>query len=365
MRKALYSTLVLAGVSPLFAGCASQTTSAPKTAAKSTTFSDLPGVSTVAGWFKKDPKTATAPDANIYKDDPIAIGYKNRKAPGPEVYATYGKVQERAGNLDAAEKQYQQALKLAPKDADSLIAYAHLKDRQGKLDEATDLYKQAIKHHPENATAHNDLGLCYARQKKMDASIASLSRAVQLQPAKKLYRNNIATVLVQLDRMPEALEHLSYEEKPAVANYNLACLLHQSGKTQAAGHYFASAAQMDPELTAAREWAVKLGSMPPPAGPRLTNVRANPSDVDPNDGSFSAYNTPTADSTSLPVQYTSSAATGHAYQQHPVGVHQSYQTSDSPYHPALPPTPSNADAYSAENVGNFPPVDGNTPLPRF
>ena len=43
---------------------------------------------------------------------------------------------------------------------------------------------------------------------------------------------------------------------PAVANYNLAALLHRQGNDEAAAQHFAAAVQADPSFTAARVWAI-------------------------------------------------------------------------------------------------------------
>ena len=83
-----------------------------------------------------------------------------------------------------------------------------------------------------------------------------------------------------MGRTQDALAHLMAIDPPAVAHYNLACLLHQRGQSQAAGQHFAQAATLDPSLVMG-EWAARLGAMPAqsqPVGPRLTNVRV----VDPS-----------------------------------------------------------------------------------
>jgi tetratricopeptide (TPR) repeat protein len=156
-----------------------------------------------------------------------------------------------------------------------LLGYAHLLDRQGKLAEATHYYQQAALHHPEDATARNDLGLCYARRGMLNESVVELAKAIELQPQKQLYRNNIATVFVEMGRPQQALQHLMATEQPAVAHYNLACLLHQRGQSQVAAQHFAQAAQLDPSLPGVQQATRQVAGAP--AGARIGNVRA----VDP------------------------------------------------------------------------------------
>jgi len=267
VRKALFATVVLGGVLPVFSvGCTNRTGS--PTLANNSASTDWFGAKRLAALFKPEPQIATSQPAN--PSDPTSLAHKGKPV-GSDLYVATARLYEKRENFPAAEDQYERALKATPGDLAALIGYAHLLDRQGKLDEATRYYLQAVQQHPQDATAHNDLGLCYARRGMMNESLVELSKAVELQPDRKLYRNNIATVFVEMGQPQRALEHMLIGEQPAVAHYNLACLLHQRGQAQAAAHHFAQAAQHDPSLVSAQEWAQKLGTAP--AAPRMTNVR--------------------------------------------------------------------------------------------
>ena len=266
MRKALFATVVAGGFAPfLLAGCSSN--NGPKMA--NNTSSDWFGVKKLAGLFKSDPD----PISNVDEANPFdrtSLAFKG-KPPGPDLYVASAKLAERQNYVEAAEEQYQLALKASETDLAALLGYAHLLDRQGRLQEATNQYEKALQNHPNNAAAHNDLGLCYARRGMLDQSIAELSKAVELAPEKKLYRNNIATVFVEKGQPQRALEHLSVVEQPGVAHYNLACLLHQRGQASAATFHFAEAAKLDPSLGAPQQPTQSIATT---AGPRMTGVRA-------------------------------------------------------------------------------------------
>jgi len=366
VRKALLISFALTGLGPvLVAGCAGKSTTGTPVAKKSS-FSEWPGVSTVAGMFKKDPKKPVAAPFSM-GDEGISLTGKKTK-PTPELMVAWAKMQEHAGKLDDAETNYKEALKIAPNHLPALVGYAHLLDRQNKMEEATALYKQAIDKHPREASAHNDLGLCYARRGMMTESIVSLSKAVELQPNKKLYRNNIATVLVEQNRATEALDHLAAGEQPAVANFNLACLLHQKGKTSQAAIYFARAAEIDPSLVAAREWADKLAATN--ASPRLTSVRPIDS------GSIYDGSRNTVDANRTINTVPAAAASQYGYQPSwPARAsvdnsswNKSSNERGSSYAGDMPPTPDNTAAsnYATRTsaVDELPPVD-STPLPRY
>src|SRR5690606_190013 len=112
--------------------------------------------------------------------------------------------------------------------------------------------------HPRDAAPLNDLGLCYARQGKYGDSVEMFRRAVTLDPLKPLYRNNLATVLVELDRAPEAVEQLATVHNQSVALYNVGFLLNKRGQQAEALSYFERALESDPKFDAARAWVDTL-----------------------------------------------------------------------------------------------------------
>ena len=267
MRKALFATIMAGGFAPfLLAGCTSNN---GPTMAKNNTPSDWFGVKKLAGLFKSDPDPiSSVEEGNPH--DPTSLAYKGTP-PGADLYVSAARVYETQHNIEAAESQYQRALKISATDLAALVGYAHLLDRQGRLDEATNYYLKAVEHHPGNASAHNDMGLCYARRGMLDHSIAELSKAVELAPEKPLYRNNIATVFVEKGQPQQALEHLSVGQEPGVAHYNLASLLQKRGQASAAAYHFAEAARHDPSLAIQQQTAQSIAST---AGPRVTGARA-------------------------------------------------------------------------------------------
>src|SRR5437879_421740 len=69
----------------------------------------------------------------------------------------YGMFLAKSGKLDEAQKIFDQALQLLPKESISYINLGNLFDQQKKYDEAENMYRQAIKLEPSNAYAHYDL----------------------------------------------------------------------------------------------------------------------------------------------------------------------------------------------------------------
>jgi tetratricopeptide (TPR) repeat protein len=216
----------------------------------------IPG-SKNSGYSQK--KAAAAPDR---KTDPISLDYPSGP-PTSNLYLSMAQLSDRSGKTEHARSMYQQSLSIEPTNLDALLGLARLEDREGRLNEALKIYQQAAAAHPQNAKALNDLGLCYARSGQLPASAKTLDQAVRLQPKKALYRNNIAKVLVEIDRVDEAVGHLSSVHPPAIAQYNTGVLLQQRGKTTEAIHFLTAASHIDPQLQPAHALLAELrGSVP-------------------------------------------------------------------------------------------------------
>ena len=234
----------------------------PLTALAGCSSTSTPSTNTTVGtssWDWKNP-FASKPQNVVSSSAPVSLPEKdqlslsNKPRTGSDLYLLNAKMYEQNNNVEAAKSQYEKALELEPKNYEVMLAYAHMNDRAGKFDEAAKLYQRAIAVQPKQPTAYNDLGLCLARVNRYDDAVKNLNKAIELQPQKALYRNNLATVLVQQNKLNEAVTQLSAVNPPAVAHYNVAFLLQRRGDMNAATQHMVTAAQLDPNLTAARQW---------------------------------------------------------------------------------------------------------------
>jgi len=197
-------------------------------------------------------------------DDPTSLNTKT-PPPGPDLYVSTARVYEGTQNFEAAQGQYERALKIDPKYLPALLGYARLLDTQKQFNEADKFYQKAVKLHPEVAAVYNDWGMSQQRRGNLQESAKLLTKATQLQPDKALYRNNLAMVLVVLNRPQEAYRQLAAIESPSVAHFNLGALLHRAGDERAAAFQFAEASKADPSWDQARQWAERLGGAGVPA----------------------------------------------------------------------------------------------------
>ncbi len=242
--------VAVALLAALTAGCTSTTSSTQFSPKQSWT-------DKLASGFKSGTSklaAMSAPDDGIERENILAP--KKKPSPGP--YVALGELQERQGDIAAAEAQLQKALAIDPNYLPALLAYAHLEDRQRNFQAALRHYNRALKKHDKNASVHNDMGLCFHRHNKLNDAAKSLSKAVELDPDSKLYRANLAAVYVDQGKKSEALDQLVHAHGQPVGHYNLAYLLMQKKETAAALHHFKEAARLDPTFGEARQWVAQL-----------------------------------------------------------------------------------------------------------
>jgi tetratricopeptide (TPR) repeat protein len=202
-----------------------------------------------------------------HKNDPTAL-INGVEPTRPGDYVALGENLEQNGDGEGARRMFHKALEMEPHHLEALVALGRHFDRQGQLDRASECYREATKYHPKSPTAYNDLGLCYARQRRYDDAADALDRAIELEPDRVLYRNNIAMVLVAQNRIDEALVHLTDAHGPAIAHYNVGCLLGKQGRNDAALQQFKVALANDPTMEEAHEWVDALTAEPAVSGPR-------------------------------------------------------------------------------------------------
>lgn len=180
------------------------------------------------------------------------------KTATPELHVALAQVAHRSGQIDQARMHYQRALTMDPKHLDALLGAARMEDREGRLDVAQMLYQRAANAHPKSATAQNDLALCFARRGDLPTAAKILDQAVRIEPRKALYRNNAAKVLVEMNQVKPAMDHLVAVHTPAVANYNMAVLLNERGRGDEAIPFLWQAISLDSTIQPAHEMLAEL-----------------------------------------------------------------------------------------------------------
>jgi Flp pilus assembly protein TadD len=155
-----------------------------------------------------------------------------------------------AGDLQSAERLYQQVLRISPQHADAWHLLGVVAQQCGYLREAVGLIDQAIQHNNRVAQYHFNRGVCLQELGETQKAIAGYQTAVRLKPAYPEAYDNLGVALQDCDRLDEAIEAhrkaLSYNPESLLAHNNLGTLLQKTGETDKALAHFRQALDLHP-----------------------------------------------------------------------------------------------------------------------
>jgi Tfp pilus assembly protein PilF len=126
----------------------------------------------------------------------------------PESHVNLGIVNVKRGELEAARRDYDTALSLAPWFVPAWVNLADLLRLQGKDDEGATALRKALAVDPQSAAVHHALGLLLVRQKRADEALAELAQAAELAPGVPDYAYTYAIGLHSAGRTEDALAAL-------------------------------------------------------------------------------------------------------------------------------------------------------------
>ena len=152
-----------------------------------------------------------------------------------------GQLSDQGGNVSHARSMYQKVLSLDPKKLDAALGLLVSKIVKATCKSHCSFISKPSRNIPKTLGRRTIWRCAMLGAGQMQNSLELLDKVVRMKPDKQLYRNNIAKVLIELNRYDTAVSHLSAVYEPAVANYNMAILLQERGRTPEA-LYFARAA---------------------------------------------------------------------------------------------------------------------------
>jgi Flp pilus assembly protein TadD len=116
--------------------------------------------------LNRDPKRPSAYEINVEQQNAV-IGKEVERALHDGNEATNAT----PPRYDDAEKFYQQAAKLNPKEARAYLGLGRLYAAQNRADDSVTAFKKAIEVKPKLAEAYFNLGMIYAATGKKDAAL--------------------------------------------------------------------------------------------------------------------------------------------------------------------------------------------------
>ncbi|WP_372718089.1 tetratricopeptide repeat protein [Novipirellula sp.] len=193
----------------------------------------------IAGVFRRDSDSAETSEADPLRltEEPATVG--------PEVLVANGQLWESTGNFQKAMESYNKALEKTPNDSAALTSIARLHFRQGNHVKATEFFQLAIKQSPSDAALYNDLGLTLSKTGNHDEAAKMIAKSLELAPGTSRYANNLASVLFESNKKQEALQVLMQNNKPAVANFNMAYLHYSKGQMNEARGFLSETLKFD------------------------------------------------------------------------------------------------------------------------
>ena len=182
------------------------------------------------------------------------------QADRPEAHVNLGLLHVSLGEPDAARREYETALRLAPWFVPAAVNLADLERALGRDDAAEQRLRAALVAAPEVAELHHALGLTLVRLGRHEEALADLERAATLAPDEGRYAYVLGVALFEGGQAERAFAVLraARERRPGDREilYALASLSAEAGRTADAGRFareLAGAFPGDPDARALLE----------------------------------------------------------------------------------------------------------------
>jgi len=110
-----------------------------------------------------------------------------------------GLVLSKEGRLDDAIREYREALRLKPDDADTHYDLGNALCRKQLWDEAISQYREDLKLNPDDAGGHNNLGVALFHKGNLNEAVSEFQETLRLKPDYADARRNLAAALRALN----------------------------------------------------------------------------------------------------------------------------------------------------------------------
>ena len=152
----------------------------------------------------------------------------------------------RKGDAAKARQHFDAAIKLNPGRSDAWYDYGVLLFGERNYTEAEQAFRRAVAIDPSYADAHNNLGVIYEQQGRLDDAAQEFRAAITDRPDFPLARFHLGRILVNQEKYPEAIEQFQRALQPEDAQtpiyiYALAATYARAGDREHALAYLEKA----------------------------------------------------------------------------------------------------------------------------
>lgn len=186
------------------------------------------------------------------------------------LHLAYGQFQEKVGQAADARKSYDAALHEDPQSVDAILGLARLDQLADNAKDAEAGFQKALRLKPGDARVIASLGQFYVSQKRWPEAFQSLNAAIAAAPKEIFYKHELAVAKTASGDVDAGLALFSQLVGPEKAHYNVAFLLRQEGKTQAAVQQCRVALQINPNFEPAKAMLAQIHDRQMAAAARAT-----------------------------------------------------------------------------------------------
>ncbi len=173
---------------------------------------------------------------------------------------------------ERARMAYQQALSIDPNYVPAYQSLGRLYSDMEDYEHALATYHKALQIQPRCGAVWFELGMCQARKKEWTTALESLNRAIECEPENRQYLNTLGFALARTGRYQDSLNvFMRSSGNEAMANYQLARMLHHLKQDDMSRQCAQAALQKDPNLEAAQNLLTQLNEARP-SGATLRSV---------------------------------------------------------------------------------------------
>jgi predicted CXXCH cytochrome family protein len=151
------------------------------------------------------PSRLQAPLGRLFEEYRTALQFN---ADMPESMNDLGVFLSAQGDIDGAERAFQQARQLAPRYLPAMLNLSDVHRARRRDDAGEALLREALRAYPDSADVHYTLGLLLVRTQRTAASVALFARARELAPGNPQYALVHAVSLAETGRRGDAIREL-------------------------------------------------------------------------------------------------------------------------------------------------------------